>query len=42
MWRELRQFVAEIGNPHLRKLLEALLDDDDIARHYRALLGWDS
>ena len=35
MWRELRQFVAEIGNPHLRKLLEALLDDDDIARRYR-------
>jgi 3'-5' exoribonuclease len=35
MWRELRQFVAEIGNPHLRKLLDALLDDDDIARRYR-------
>jgi 3'-5' exoribonuclease len=35
MWRELRQFVAEVGNPHLRKLLEALLDDDDIARRYR-------
>ena len=35
MWRELRQFVAEVGNPHLRKLLDALLDDDDIARRYR-------
>ena len=35
MWRELRQFVAEIRNPHLRKLLDALLDDDDIARRYR-------
>jgi 3'-5' exoribonuclease len=35
MWRELRQFVAEVANPHLRKLLDALLDDDDIARRYR-------
>jgi 3'-5' exoribonuclease len=35
MWRELRQFVTDIGNPDLRKLLEALLDDDDIGRRYR-------
>ena len=35
MWLELRQFVAEIGNRHLRTLLEALLDDEEIARRYR-------
>jgi 3'-5' exoribonuclease len=35
MWRELRQFVAEIGNAHLRTLLDALLNDDEIARRYR-------
>ncbi len=35
MWRELRGFAAEIGNPHLRKLVDALLDDEDIARRYR-------
>jgi 3'-5' exoribonuclease len=35
MWRELRQFVTDIGNPDLHKLLEALLDDDDIGRRYR-------
>ncbi|MFN7998082.1 MAG: HD domain-containing protein [Bryobacteraceae bacterium] len=35
MWRELRQLVAEIANPHLKRLLDALLDDDDIGRRYR-------
>ena len=35
MWLELRGIVAGIGNVHLKGLLEALLDDDDIARRYR-------
>jgi 3'-5' exoribonuclease len=35
MWRELREFAASIANPHLHKLLAALLDDEDIARRYR-------
>ena len=32
------QFVAEIENPHLRTLLNAMLDDDEIARRYRGRL----
>src|ERR1022692_5015509 len=35
MWRELRGFAAAIANPHLHKLLDDLLDDQDIARRYR-------
>jgi 3'-5' exoribonuclease len=35
MWRELRGFAASIGNPHLHRLVAALLDDQDIARRYR-------
>jgi 3'-5' exoribonuclease len=35
MWRELRQFAAGIGNPHLHALIAALLDDEEIARRYR-------
>ncbi|HXM46033.1 MAG TPA: HD domain-containing protein [Bryobacteraceae bacterium] len=35
MWRELRGFAAAIGNPHLHRLVAALLDDEDIARGYR-------
>jgi 3'-5' exoribonuclease len=35
MWRELRGIVSGIGNPHLKGLLEALLDDEDIAQRYR-------
>ena len=35
MWTELRATVAAIGNPHLKALLEALLDDEQIARGYR-------
>lgn len=35
MWLELRAIVAAIRNPHLKGLLEALLDDEDIARRYR-------
>jgi 3'-5' exoribonuclease len=35
MWRELRGFAAAISNPHLHKLMAALLDDEDIARRYR-------
>jgi 3'-5' exoribonuclease len=34
MWRELRGFAAAIANPHLHKLVAALLDDPDIARRY--------
>ena len=35
MWRELRGIVAEVANPHLKALLDALLDDEDVARRYR-------
>ncbi|MGO4885467.1 MAG: 3'-5' exoribonuclease YhaM family protein [Bryobacteraceae bacterium] len=35
MWRELREFAAGIGNPHLNRLVAALLDDPDVARRYR-------
>src|SRR5580700_696153 len=35
MWRELRGFAAAIANPHLHKLVAALLDDEEIARRYR-------
>ena len=35
MWKELREIVAGLGNPHLKALLEALLDDEDVARRYR-------
>ena len=35
MWRELRGIIAGIGNAHLKALLEALLDDPEIARRYR-------
>src|SRR5580698_9404135 len=35
MWLELRGIVAGISNVHLRGLLEAVLDDEEIARRYR-------
>src|SRR5580658_8888343 len=35
MWRELRGFAAAIANPHLHKLVAALLDDEEIARRYQ-------
>jgi len=35
MWRELREIVAGIANPHLKALLEALLEDEGVARRYR-------
>jgi 3'-5' exoribonuclease len=35
MWTELRAATAAIGNPHLKALLEGLLDDPDVARRYR-------
>jgi 3'-5' exoribonuclease len=35
MWAELRQIVAGIGNPHLRGLVDALLDDPEIARRFQ-------
>jgi 3'-5' exoribonuclease len=35
MWLELRAIVAAVSNPHLKGLLEAVLDDEEIARRYR-------
>ena len=35
MWRELGVIVAGISDPHLRALLEAVLDDPEIAQRYR-------
>lgn len=35
MFAELRQLVSTVGNPHLRALLNAFLDDEEIARRYR-------
>src|SRR5438477_11116771 len=35
MWAELRGIVAGMGNAHLKALLEALLDDEDVGRRYR-------
>jgi 3'-5' exoribonuclease len=35
MWAELRAIVCGIGNPHLKRLLEAMLDDPEIAERYR-------
>jgi 3'-5' exoribonuclease len=35
MWKELREVVAGIGNPHLQALLTAILDDPDVALRYR-------
>jgi 3'-5' exoribonuclease len=35
MWLELRGIVAAMSNAHLKGLLEAVLDDEDIARRYR-------
>jgi 3'-5' exoribonuclease len=35
MWAELRGIVAGIANPHIKALLEALLDDEDVAYRYR-------
>ncbi len=35
MWKELRGIVAGMSNAHLKGLLEAVLDDEDIAARYR-------
>jgi 3'-5' exoribonuclease len=35
MWLELRAIVASMQNPHLKGLLQAMLDDEEIARRYR-------
>ncbi len=35
MWNELRGVVAKVGNPHLRGLLDAMLNDPDVAIRYR-------
>ena len=35
MWAELRRTVAELENEHIRRLLDAFLDDPEIAPRYR-------
>jgi len=35
MWTELRSIAAGLGNPHLKALVAAMLDDEDVARRYR-------
>jgi 3'-5' exoribonuclease len=35
MWNELRAMVAGLGNDHIRRLLDAFLDDPDIAARYK-------
>jgi 3'-5' exoribonuclease len=35
MWAELRALVAAMSNPHLKGLLEAFLNDPDVAHRYR-------
>jgi 3'-5' exoribonuclease len=35
MWEELRGHVNSVVNPHIRGLLNAVLDDEEIARRYR-------
>jgi 3'-5' exoribonuclease len=35
MWAELRGIVCGMANPHLKTLLEAMLDDPEIAERYR-------
>jgi 3'-5' exoribonuclease len=36
LWRALGEFVASIGEPHLRRLLELFMADAEIARAYRS------
>src|SRR5882724_6566324 len=35
MWGELRAIVGGLTDPHLKGLLEAMLNDEEIARRYR-------
>jgi 3'-5' exoribonuclease len=35
MWTELRGIVSAVHNPHLKALLDAMLDDEDVSRRYR-------
>jgi 3'-5' exoribonuclease len=35
MWNELRGIVGQMSNPHLKGLVEAMLDDPEIAARYR-------
>lgn len=35
MWQELQGAIDSIGNPHLRRLLRALLDDPEVADRFR-------
>ena len=39
MWAELRGIVAAVANPHLKALLESLLDDPDVAAAFPARAG---
>src|SRR5215472_14842831 len=39
MWKELRGIVSGIANPHLKALLEAVLNDEDVAQRYRRAPG---
>jgi len=35
MFAEVRQIISTVGNPHLRALLNACMDDEEIAQRYR-------
>lgn len=35
MWRELRGMIAGMSNPHLKALLDAMLDDPEVAARYK-------
>lgn len=35
MWAELQSVVARVGNPHLKRLLETMLQDEDVSRRFR-------
>jgi len=35
MWKDLQGIVAGIGNPHCKALLQAMLEDEDVAARYR-------
>jgi 3'-5' exoribonuclease len=35
MWSELRSIIGQMSNPHLKGLVEAMLDDPEIAERYR-------
>src|SRR5262249_43698483 len=35
MWAELRSIVSTVGNPHIRALLDAFVDDPEVAARYQ-------